>query len=208
MLHATTSPNPVRLLELSNNRKEPCNQATCPGGSFSSEQHATPMLLSTNRRGHGRRPTCSALAEDKRLHADLSGLPLLLLSLFAWTSSSISSSFSKSTLKLRFRPFVFAIAHAARLNMTSFVLLGFALQAVAFPFALEDVQKRQVPSTELAQQLSKARTNCGNIPCLVFNEQEQYVSNQGDHAFASPGPDEIRGPCPGKILQSRTECLH
>ena len=89
--------------------------------------------------------------------------------------------------------------------MKSFVLFGFALQATAFPFALEDVQKRQVPSTELARQLSEARTNCGNIPCLVFNEKEQYVSNQGDHAFASPGPDEIRGPCPGELRKLTIE---
>ena len=76
-------------------------------------------------------------------------------------------------------------------------ILCFALQAVAYPFAVEELAKRQVPSTALARSLSKARSNCGNIPCLVFDEEAQRVSTSGDHAWAAPQPGQIRGPCPG-----------
>lgn len=45
--------------------------------------------------------------------------------------------------------------------------------------------------------LSKSQTNCGPTPCLTFNEKDQEVSITGEHAYASPGPGDIRGPCPG-----------
>lgn len=81
----------------------------------------------------------------------------------------------------------------------TFAAAGFAISASAFPFVLEQIQqeKRQVPSTTVARDISAARGNCGVVPCLVFNEQDQYVSTTGDHAYASPAADEIRGPCPG-----------
>lgn len=71
----------------------------------------------------------------------------------------------------------------------------FGLHATAFPSVLRDVvEKRQgLPSTSAAQALSRARTNCGPIPCAVFSATEQYVSTTGDHAYASPAADEIRG---------------
>ncbi|KAF7196120.1 Dothistromin biosynthesis peroxidase dotB [Pseudocercospora fuligena] len=78
--------------------------------------------------------------------------------------------------------------------------LCLSLHALAYPFVPENIgQKRQVPTaaSDVAKALSKARTNCGNIPCLTFNEKDQYVSTTGDHAYASPAADEIRGPCPG-----------
>ena len=58
-------------------------------------------------------------------------------------------------------------------------------------------EKRQLSSTPAAVAASKARKNCGVVPCLVFSATEQYVSTTGDHAYASPAADEIRGPCPG-----------
>jgi len=45
--------------------------------------------------------------------------------------------------------------------------------------------------------VSKAQTNCGPVPCLIFDEAEQHVSTSGEHAYAAPKADEIRGPCPG-----------
>lgn len=58
-------------------------------------------------------------------------------------------------------------------------------------------EKRQLPSTTAAVAASKARKNCGVVPCLVFDAAEQYVSTTGEHAYASPAAGEIRGPCPG-----------
>lgn len=78
---------------------------------------------------------------------------------------------------------------------------AFALRASGFPFVLEQVSKTQtlnsrqvgVPSTEAALAASKARTNCGIAPCSPFDASEQSVSTTGDHVYASPAADEIRG---------------
>lgn len=51
-----------------------------------------------------------------------------------------------------------------------------------------------------AQTLSAARSNCGAqnpLGCSPFDESSQKPSITGEHAYASPAPDEIRGPCPG-----------
>lgn len=80
------------------------------------------------------------------------------------------------------------------------LFLGCSAHVLAYPFALDDLAAtRQVTTTvtSVAQQISKARTNCGNIPCLTFDAHDQHVSTTGNHAYASPGPGEIRGPCPG-----------
>ena len=95
------------------------------------------------------------------------------------------------------------------------VLLGsMALSASAFPGVMQlsdamaqkrdleeaarlhkraEEEKRQLPDPTAAQALSKARGNCGVVPCLVFDANEQYVSTSGEHAYASPAADEIRG---------------
>lgn len=55
--------------------------------------------------------------------------------------------------------------------------------------------RQQIPNDPLG--FSKAQTNCGPTPCLTFNPADQLVSVTGQYAYASPAPDEIRGPCPG-----------
>ncbi|KAF2725839.1 Cloroperoxidase [Polychaeton citri CBS 116435] len=52
-------------------------------------------------------------------------------------------------------------------------------------------------SRQDALGISKGQTNCGPTPCTTFDAQDQLVSLTGDHAYASPGPGDIRGPCPG-----------
>lgn len=32
---------------------------------------------------------------------------------------------------------------------------------------------------------------------VIFSAEEQFVSTSGAHAFVPPGPNDIRGPCPG-----------
>lgn len=78
----------------------------------------------------------------------------------------------------------------------SLILASVALSATAYPFALdEQAAKRQVPSVavQVAQAQSRARTNCGNIPCLTFNEKDQFVSISGEHVYRKPSADQIRG---------------
>lgn len=56
----------------------------------------------------------------------------------------------------------------------------------------------KLPLPEDALGLSRAETNCGpTIPCPNFDEKEQFISIEGEYEYADPGPDEIRGPCPG-----------
>ncbi|PIB02567.1 Aromatic peroxygenase [Cercospora beticola] len=86
----------------------------------------------------------------------------------------------------------------------------FALHVVAFPFALEQfaseqlasLDKRQTvpsstPGSAAARAFSRSRKNCGVRGCTTFSATEQYVSTTGTYAYASPRPDQIRGPCPG-----------
>jgi hypothetical protein len=54
------------------------------------------------------------------------------------------------------------------------------------------------PSMLKARAASAAESNCGPNPCTIFDEQEQLVSIEGDHAFIAPGPGDVRGPCPGQ----------
>ena len=87
--------------------------------------------------------------------------------------------------------------------------------ANAFPFMMRDANpdvlrqasdlaSRTAPSIARRQTIpndplgfSRAESNCGPTPCLTFSEADQFVSTTGEHAYASPAADEIRGPCPG-----------
>jgi hypothetical protein len=48
-----------------------------------------------------------------------------------------------------------------------------------------------------AQGVSATESNCGPLPCAIFDASEQFVSTTGDNAYASPLASQIRGPCPG-----------
>ena len=94
-------------------------------------------------------------------------------------------------------------------SLAIIALLGFG--ANAYPNMSPPVLKKMAEIVEArgvkAPQLEATRTakrsissdegNCGPVPCLVFSETEQEVSTTGQNAYASPAPDEIRGPCPG-----------
>lgn len=78
--------------------------------------------------------------------------------------------------------------------------LALAPAALAFPAGLniprgvlQGLNKR---ADNASQAASQAQTNCGHHICDTFSES-QLVSTSGDHAYAKPAPDEIRGPCPG-----------
>lgn len=64
------------------------------------------------------------------------------------------------------------------------------------PGVLESEQiKRAVE--HLQENRAVDETNCGPVPCTVFNEKEQFVSIDGEHAFVAPISGDLRGPCPG-----------
>ena len=58
-------------------------------------------------------------------------------------------------------------------------------------------RRQALPLPSDALGISKAQTNCGPLPCLTFDPEDQLVSVTGEYAYASPAADEIRGPCPG-----------
>lgn len=84
-----------------------------------------------------------------------------------------------------------------RTTSTFMALVG---SAAAFPHMAakmaEELSKRQgqlLPSVPLAEG------NFEGAPQLVFNAQDQYVSNTGNHAYRAPNfaAGDTRGPCPG-----------
>ena len=60
--------------------------------------------------------------------------------------------------------------------------------------ALEDLKKRQAEEQDDVK--NKRQTGPGGLPFTTFNEN-QLVDVTGQHAWAPPGPNDIRGPCPG-----------
>ena len=86
-------------------------------------------------------------------------------------------------------------------------LLVLASSVAAFPAMMDSVSpdtsakmttvlKRQI-NTQDPLGVSQSQTNCGFAgPCTTFSES-QLVSTTGNNAYASPGPGDIRGPCPG-----------
>ena len=67
--------------------------------------------------------------------------------------------------------------------------------------ALEDpestrelLQKRNSPRAE--KEHEKRQSGPANIPFTTFNEN-QLIDVTGEHAWVAPGPNDLRGPCPG-----------
>ncbi|KAJ5648442.1 hypothetical protein N7490_004814 [Penicillium lividum] len=59
-------------------------------------------------------------------------------------------------------------------------------------------RRQSLPLPSDALGLSQAETNCGPTGvCVEFNAEDQFVSVEGEYAYAPPAADEIRGPCPG-----------
>lgn len=70
-----------------------------------------------------------------------------------------------------------------------------AEQALKDPEYLKrHLEKDQVPKKGISK--AKRQSGPGNIPFTAFNEN-QLVDVTGEHAWVAPGPNDIRGPCPG-----------
>lgn len=89
--------------------------------------------------------------------------------------------------------------------MKTFILTSF-LAAVptvqAFPsLAQRNPGAESYISPEIqirARQLNSSEDNCGPIPCVFFDSEEQYVNVElvSANQYVAPGPGVIRGPCP------------
>ena len=78
----------------------------------------------------------------------------------------------------------------------TFVLSGLVTATVVqtgCPYA-EQYHKRQLEAQ--AEVKEKRQSGPAGLPFTTFNTN-QLVDVTGEHAWAPPGPNDIRGPCPG-----------
>ena len=89
---------------------------------------------------------------------------------------------------------IFAILGLA-LTTSVVALCPYAEQALKNPnFLNEHLRKRGTPTAE--EQYEKRQSGPGNVPFTTFNE-DQLIDVTGEYAWVAPGPNDIRGPCPG-----------
>jgi hypothetical protein len=93
-------------------------------------------------------------------------------------------------------------------SLLSIISISFAPLANAFPAAILDaaatdpgILKR---AEEIAKLLEKRQAGANAAtglfePVNTFNAQAQYVniSRGSGHEYVAPGPNDLRGPCPG-----------
>lgn len=74
-------------------------------------------------------------------------------------------------------------------------LCPYAERALQDPdFLKQHLRERDAPKAE--KQYEKRQSGPGNIPFTTFNEN-QLINVTGEYAWVAPGPNDIRGPCPG-----------
>lgn len=82
------------------------------------------------------------------------------------------------------------------LTALSQALCPYAEQALRDPeFMKRHLEQRGVLEEEHAPK-EKRQSGPGNIPFTSFNEN-QLIDVTGQYAWVAPGPNDIRGPCPG-----------
>ena len=90
--------------------------------------------------------------------------------------------------------FTFAILGLA-LSTTTSSLCPYAERALQDPeFLKQHLDERDAPKA--AEQHERRQSGPGNIPFTTFNEN-QLIDVTGQYAWVAPGPNDIRGPCPG-----------
>jgi hypothetical protein len=77
-----------------------------------------------------------------------------------------------------------------------------ATEVVAFPSRMFETsftekERRSIAGIAATIKAEAKERRAGTPLAPGFNSQQQYVSNTGDHAFVAPGPNDLRGPCPG-----------
>lgn len=81
------------------------------------------------------------------------------------------------------------------LTTTTLALCPYAERALEDPeFLKRHLKERDTASPEKRHE--KRQSGPGNIPFTTFNEN-QLIDVTGEYAWVAPGPNDIRGPCPG-----------
>lgn len=82
-------------------------------------------------------------------------------------------------------------------------LLALASSALAFPsrmfeLSMSEEEKRAITGLAAAIEASAKNEKRAGLPTAPgFNAAQQYISNTGQYAYVPPGPNDLRGPCPG-----------
>jgi hypothetical protein len=106
-------------------------------------------------------------------------------------------SFSQDHLDIHF--------HHLIMSKTLQILLGLAPLVAAFPASVLEAVKfhpgLQARANEILQQRQAGADAAQTLfePVPIFNAAEQYVnvSAGSGHEYVAPGPNDLRGPCPG-----------
>ena len=81
------------------------------------------------------------------------------------------------------------------LSAVAHTLCPYAEQALRDPgFLKRHLEKGDHPKVDVSKE--KRQSGPGNIPFTTFNEN-QLIDVTGEYAWVAPGPNDIRGPCPG-----------
>ena len=84
---------------------------------------------------------------------------------------------------------------ALAISTTSSALCPYAKRALEDPESTKELFKeRDVPRAE--KEHDKRQSVPGNAPFTTFDEN-QLIDVTGEHAWVAPGPNDLRGPCPG-----------
>jgi hypothetical protein len=75
-------------------------------------------------------------------------------------------------------------------------------EIVAFPshmidLSMNEEEKRNIANIAASIEADAKTRRAGTPIAPGFDASQQYVSNKGAHAFVPPGPNDLRGPCPG-----------
>lgn len=81
------------------------------------------------------------------------------------------------------------------LTTTSLALCPYAKRALeSAEFTKQNVKDRR--ASEAEREHEKRQSGLGDVPFTSFDEN-QLIDVTGEHAWVAPGPNDLRGPCPG-----------
>lgn len=82
------------------------------------------------------------------------------------------------------------------LTTTTLALCPYAERALQNPEFFGEQLKERAAASGKENRHEKRQSGPGNIPFTTFSE-DQLIDVTGEYAWVAPGPNDIRGPCPG-----------
>ena len=81
-------------------------------------------------------------------------------------------------------------------------IVFYATEVIAFPshmfdLSMSEEDKRSIANIAASIEAGAKSKRAGTPLAPGFSASQQHVSTTGAHAFAPPGSNDLRGPCPG-----------